>query len=96
MYKSFTHGAELLLVSTTLFPPSPARHSLTFLFAMETNKICSTPIACFGLFLFLAGANESPFYLTFLTPTDELVHEKEKYKHISDDLDNTFFELTSY
>jgi len=27
---------------------------------------------------------------------DELVHEKEKYKHISDDLDNTFFELTTY
>lgn len=28
--------------------------------------------------------------------TDELVHEKEKYKSISDELDQTFSELTGY
>lgn len=28
-----------------------------------------------------------------LRPADELVHEKEKYKYICDDLDQTFSEL---
>ena len=28
--------------------------------------------------------------------TDELVHEKEKYKSITDDLDQTFSELSAY
>lgn len=35
------------------------------------------------------------FYLSIPT-TDELVHEKEKYKSISDELDQTFAELTGY
>jgi len=31
-----------------------------------------------------------------LTSSDELVHEKEKYKSITDDLDQTFSELSAY
>ena len=31
-----------------------------------------------------------------VSTTDELVHEKEKYKSITDDLDQTFSELSAY
>jgi len=34
--------------------------------------------------------------MVLLTSSDELVHEKEKYKSITDDLDQTFSELSAY
>jgi cell division protein ZapA (FtsZ GTPase activity inhibitor) len=36
------------------------------------------------------------FMLTAMPFTDELVNEKEKYKSITDELDQTFSELSGY
>jgi len=35
-------------------------------------------------------------YLKFYYVSDELVHEKEKFKAISDELDQTFAEMSGY
>ena len=40
------------------------------------------------------NTNTNMFFSTYLT--DELVHEKEKFKAISDELDQTFAEMSGY
>lgn len=35
-------------------------------------------------------------YVKFFVASDDLVHEKEKYKAISEELDQTFQELSGY
>ena len=40
--------------------------------------------------------NGSVFFFCALFHADELVHEKEKYKSIADEMDTTFVELAGY
>ena len=40
--------------------------------------------------------NDIPYFNDMIFFSDELLHEKEKFKSISDELDQTFAEMSGY